>query len=266
VSRRMGLFVVARLAARHGIRVRLRPAPTGGLTALVWLPDETVTHDTAGSPLTPRRFDRDGPGSPNSLAVLSPPAASTGQLPSVTDAGPAPVSGASQTTGPTRQPPRLRARPARTFAGDTGPIRQEIVVPPAATVGADNWLPVFESVESDWFRRGRHIADRATAAVDNTTSSASWTSAADEGWRAAEAVSKPSSGGVTPSGLPKRIPRANLVPGTVGADGQAAPPPPPVRSAVATRDRFASFQRGVREARAADRDDGAAGGEGNVVT
>ena len=42
VSRRMGLFVVARLAARHGIRVRLRPAPDGGLTALVWLPDELV--------------------------------------------------------------------------------------------------------------------------------------------------------------------------------------------------------------------------------
>ncbi|HJY73015.1 MAG TPA: nitrate- and nitrite sensing domain-containing protein, partial [Streptosporangiaceae bacterium] len=33
VSRRMGLFVVARLAARHGIRVRLRPASMGGLTA-----------------------------------------------------------------------------------------------------------------------------------------------------------------------------------------------------------------------------------------
>jgi signal transduction histidine kinase len=30
VSRRMGLFVVARLAARHGIRVRLRPASAGG--------------------------------------------------------------------------------------------------------------------------------------------------------------------------------------------------------------------------------------------
>src|SRR4029077_4903306 len=47
VSRRMGLFVVARLAARHGIRVRLRPAPTGGLAALVWLPDETITHEGA---------------------------------------------------------------------------------------------------------------------------------------------------------------------------------------------------------------------------
>ncbi len=48
VSRRMGLFVVARLAARHGIRVRLRPALMGGLTALVWLPDEAIAHETAG--------------------------------------------------------------------------------------------------------------------------------------------------------------------------------------------------------------------------
>src|SRR6185312_12495880 len=44
VSRRMGLFVVARLAARHGIRVRLRPASMGGLTALVWLPDEVIAN------------------------------------------------------------------------------------------------------------------------------------------------------------------------------------------------------------------------------
>ena len=49
VSRRMGLFVVARLAARHGIHVRLRPASKGGLTALVWLPDEVVTRETPAS-------------------------------------------------------------------------------------------------------------------------------------------------------------------------------------------------------------------------
>ena len=47
VSRRMGLFVVARLAARHGIRVRLRPATGAGLTALVWLPDEVVVREGA---------------------------------------------------------------------------------------------------------------------------------------------------------------------------------------------------------------------------
>ena len=42
VSRNMGLFVVGRLAARHGVKVRLQPAATGGLTALVWLPDAVV--------------------------------------------------------------------------------------------------------------------------------------------------------------------------------------------------------------------------------
>ncbi len=51
VSRRMGLFVVARLAARHGIRIRLRPADTGGLVALVWLPDEAITREAPDSPL-----------------------------------------------------------------------------------------------------------------------------------------------------------------------------------------------------------------------
>jgi hypothetical protein len=38
ISRHMGLIAVARLAARHGIRVRLRPGEPQGLSALVWLP------------------------------------------------------------------------------------------------------------------------------------------------------------------------------------------------------------------------------------
>ena len=38
VSRHMGLFAVSRLAARRGIRVRLRAGAPQGLTALVWLP------------------------------------------------------------------------------------------------------------------------------------------------------------------------------------------------------------------------------------
>lgn len=43
VPKWIGLLVVARLAARHGIRVRLQPADFGGLTAMVWLPDEVLT-------------------------------------------------------------------------------------------------------------------------------------------------------------------------------------------------------------------------------
>ena len=42
LSRRMGLFVVGRLAARYGIRVRLRPSFDGGVTAMVLLPSEIL--------------------------------------------------------------------------------------------------------------------------------------------------------------------------------------------------------------------------------
>ncbi|MFF3442192.1 nitrate- and nitrite sensing domain-containing protein [Streptosporangium sp. NPDC002721] len=41
-SDRLGLFVVAQLAVRHGIRVSLRPSPFGGTTAIVMLPSELV--------------------------------------------------------------------------------------------------------------------------------------------------------------------------------------------------------------------------------
>src|SRR5579862_8696972 len=45
VSRHMGLFAVARLAERHGVRVRLRPRSPHGLTALVWLPDNVIERE-----------------------------------------------------------------------------------------------------------------------------------------------------------------------------------------------------------------------------
>jgi signal transduction histidine kinase len=379
VSRRMGLFVVARLAARHGIRVRLRPATTGGLTALVWLPDETVTHEGNGSPAGLRRFERNGSGGAAPLEALSgnggnggewgprrgrtaaeeavnaaraprftplhaengdsaatagfpaltpswddpgaasppgpswddgsstpdapswenppaakpawddptastqagspppPPAASTGPMPSVPSNGTSPTFGTSLSGDGASQPPRLPTRPVRNLGSDPGSGRREVVVPPAGPDGQGNRLPIFESVESDWFRRGRHSADRpnsgaaatagaAAAAPESNNDTGGWSaSAADEGWRAAEASSKPASGGVTLSGLPKRVPKANLVPGTAGTNAEPEAPAP-VRSAAVTRQRFASFQRGVREARAAANSEDDAGGEGDDVT
>ncbi|WP_051967265.1 sensor histidine kinase [Kitasatospora mediocidica] len=47
VSRRMGLFVVGRLALRHGIRIQLRPSDTSGTAALVVLPADLTP---AGAP------------------------------------------------------------------------------------------------------------------------------------------------------------------------------------------------------------------------
>jgi signal transduction histidine kinase len=50
VPKWIGLLVVARLAARHGVRVRLQSADFGGLTALVWLPDEVLTEQGVMTP------------------------------------------------------------------------------------------------------------------------------------------------------------------------------------------------------------------------
>ena len=133
-----------------------------------------------------------------------------------------------------------------------------VVLPPAASMGEESRLPIFESVESDWFRRGRHAV--AGPGQQEEEKADNWISPADDGWRAAEVASAPTSGGLTPAGLPKRVPKANLVPGTAGLEPAAAPAP--ARSAAATRERFASFQRGVREGRAARRgDDEASDGE-----
>ncbi|WP_460368689.1 sensor histidine kinase [Actinocorallia lasiicapitis] len=52
-SARLGLFVVARLALRHGIRVSLRPSPYGGTTAVVYLPQSLVTAEPATEPRLP---------------------------------------------------------------------------------------------------------------------------------------------------------------------------------------------------------------------
>lgn len=41
-SAQLGLFVVARLAARHGVKVQLRSSPYGGITAVALLPDELL--------------------------------------------------------------------------------------------------------------------------------------------------------------------------------------------------------------------------------
>ncbi|MFI6492484.1 nitrate- and nitrite sensing domain-containing protein [Streptomyces sp. NPDC050564] len=58
-SDRLGLFVVSRLAARHGIKVHLRTSPYGGTTAVVLLP--TVLLHGGAAERSPRRADIDRP-------------------------------------------------------------------------------------------------------------------------------------------------------------------------------------------------------------
>jgi hypothetical protein len=146
--------------------------------------------------------------------------------------------------------------------GDAPDGSGQVTVPP---VGPEQRLPIFDSLESDWFRRsGKTLAttQRPQGAVQAAPAATqgSWTSPADEGWRAAQAVATPAAGETTQAGLPRRVPRANLVPGSVGGGnggGQTSAGSPeteteaPVRSPDVARSRMASFQRGVREGRAA---------------
>jgi hypothetical protein len=72
--------------------------------------------------------------------------------------------------------------------------------------------------------------------------------AADEGWRAASGVAAERPDELTAAGLPKRRPRARLVPGSAGSAVLAAPTSP-TRSAESIRGRLASYQQGVRQGR-----------------
>jgi signal transduction histidine kinase len=89
----------------------------------------------------------------------------------------------------------------------------------------------------------------ASSAADAT---ATWETPADEGWQLAQASLAPVSE-KTGAGLPKRVPKAHLVPGSAAArpskQQQSDAPPLPPRTADAVRGRMSSFQRGVRRGR-----------------
>jgi hypothetical protein len=77
----------------------------------------------------------------------------------------------------------------------------------------------------------------------------SWRTAADDGWRAAAAASEPAAAGTTRSGLPKRVPAAQLVPG--GIDPQAAGVKAR-RTPDEVRGLLSAYHRGVQRGRTGD--------------
>ncbi|MCE6994175.1 nitrate- and nitrite sensing domain-containing protein [Saccharothrix sp. S26] len=81
-----------------------------------------------------------------------------------------------------------------------------------------------------------------------------WESPADEGWQAAQALLNKAPETTTQAGLPKRVPKAQLVPGSAApkqtaSERQPQRPPLPPRSADAIRGRMSSLQQGVRRGR-----------------
>ncbi|WP_141703661.1 sensor histidine kinase [Planobispora rosea] len=403
VSRRMGLFVVGRLALRHGIRVQLRPQEAGGLIAMVLFPPEIIVPAAqqvptpswgAGPSASQSSFGQSsfGQGSltggsfgQNSLAGSSfgqssvadgsfgqtsfaqdslPLTPSFGSLsadspvPEQRGAVPAtpfgaPVQGAEFSSAPPSAPPSgsPSALPKRQAGGLNGlnggpngsggvpegsgssfsawgpashddPVTASMPAVGVSPLEAEQeeFLPIFASVESAWFRRADDIDAQAESAeheeeapeaaplapegsftegsftdgsfTDGSFTEGSftegsfteadeptppvgvaaqtpapakasvaaparaqaparvpenWQTPADAGWQAAQAASDPSLGGITAAGLPKRTPKANLVPGAAASTPSS--PMPPI-SPERVRNRLSSFQQGVRRGRA----------------
>ena len=200
VPKWMGLLVVARLAVRHGIRVRLNPAESGGLTALVWFPDEILTHNSAAA----------GPGrtAEQRGAVVGPAA----YAPPRTQEAPAAQTDlawsarSAQATVPvgTAAAVRTSTRPDMP-SGDVG-----VILPQAESQTRTAGLPIFDEVESRWSRSGREAVGPAAPAA------APGPAASGLPRRPSPATQGPRVVPGTPPGVPKRS-------GPPGRQGWAAP-------------------------------------------
>ncbi|MBT2509582.1 nitrate- and nitrite sensing domain-containing protein [Streptomyces sp. ISL-98] len=94
-------------------------------------------------------------------------------------------------------------------------------------------------------------APNSTTNGTNATNGATWrTSPNDELVKQAERVKKPAAGGVTTSGLPRRVPRANLVPGTAQQQNHQTGPQVS-RAPDDVRGRLTNLRRGIQQGRQA---------------
>jgi signal transduction histidine kinase len=192
VSRHMGLFAVARLAERHGVRVRLRAGTSRGLTALVWLPDSIAERGTRQYGDVPQRLA--------SFQARRMPGQHAAALSSATDSRAA-----------MGQPDAL-APAMRTDAGASETVR-------AASPATSNW---FTNRRSPATGTAEAYTKRPEA-VPQT--GGVWHPVTDgwaEGRQAAQIIANPVRGDRTVAGMPVHVPHANLLPGSADGGQRAA--------------------------------------------
>ncbi|WP_234362904.1 nitrate- and nitrite sensing domain-containing protein [Streptomyces formicae] len=126
----------------------------------------------------------------------------------------------------------------------------------AERVGFDRPGPapsaVHEMTDAGLPRRGSSAANGNGSAPDANEGPEDWRSSNDERWQRAERLKEPKAGGVTPSGLPRRVPKANLVEGTAEQTPQGGPQVS--RDPEDVRGRLSNLRRGVQRGRTASSD------------
>jgi signal transduction histidine kinase len=252
-SRRMGLFVVGRLAGRHGVKVELHGGKDiDGIRATVTVPAELLADGEPEEPYRkPRTNGHTVPGTasaastvPTVFTVPTVSTVSTSDIMAKLAGGEAPVHRAAPA-----QPERLE-RPVRgdlfatveqeTTTGWWEPVNA--TTQPPSERGIHETTPIFDEMISAWFTG----SDAGQPVEDSPAET--WEFAADKGFEAAQVVAETPLG-LTAAGLPQRVPREKLVPGSVSDE-----PAPKVemrgkRAAEALRDRLGGLQNGLSRAR-----------------
>jgi signal transduction histidine kinase len=280
-TRRMGLFVVGRLAAPHGVTIRLRATMnrTGrtGITASVHVPGDLVIAD--GTPLetTMAQLEHRAPeaigagvsgtgshalainGSSHNGASLN----GSSLNGTVVNGTPVSSGGSHRIQGTLSRPPEDHTPPAT--LGRIRPV-QPPATPPQRT-------PIFDQLLSNWFTETPADsapvppppdtllqaeaqalkAEKAAPPAEPVAPAAKpseWVTPTDDAWRAAEsAVSVPAETAVTSAGLPTRNPGAQLAPGAAVPRAAPAPQPTDFRDPAAVRSNLARHYSGMRAAR-----------------
>ncbi|MGW0967313.1 nitrate- and nitrite sensing domain-containing protein [Streptomyces sp. NPDC002516] len=98
-------------------------------------------------------------------------------------------------------------------------------------------------------RRPAEPAREQSAPMSSGNTGDDWRSSNDDRWQRAEQLKKPKAGGVTSSGLPRRVPKANLVEGTAESTPQGGPQVS--RAPEDVRGRLSNLRRGVERGRSA---------------
>jgi signal transduction histidine kinase len=179
-SKTLGLYVVARLAARHRILVRLVPGEPSGTVAQVDLPVQVVVSplDTAEgvAPAVPEQPQaaslldgeaiREAP--PPTVGPLQPPGQPSQPAPTPLPIA-RPLQPVNGQVGANGAPARAEMRPAEAPAR---PEKRSLRAPQPKLPESDS--PIFEAVKSAWFQSGGSAIE--------------WSTPADEGWRRAAAA------------------------------------------------------------------------------
>jgi hypothetical protein len=231
LSRVLGLYVVGRLAQRHGIKVQLRHSWYGGVTALTLLP-----HALLVWPRAPQGVPE--PAAVPGRAELPPPErAGTAEAEPAPSGDHLPIFEAARSDWFVTEPAEPAPLPHRQ--------RQRATDGGQATDG-----------EATARQAGHPSATPPPAPTEEVRPDRPAPPVEEPPYRPAPAAQAPPSAGQggrqTQAGLPRRVPRANLAPGMVAsqqAGGQPPPSQPTGRSPDEVRSMLSSYRTGIERGR-----------------